>query len=76
MPTDPTEHPAPPERPDRGFAQGRDDPEQYPHATGVGRFSQTEAGPPDETAERHREGSFAEGQTRLAARVRALSERP
>jgi hypothetical protein len=43
MPTDPDEHPAPPEQPHGGFAEGEDDPEKHPRDNVVGRFGQTDA---------------------------------
>jgi hypothetical protein len=65
MPTDPNEHPAKPEQPQHGFAEGEEDAEQYPEDTVVGRFSEGEQDLPEDTPEKRHHGRFSEGEEEL-----------
>ena len=68
MPNEPTpeplEHPASPEQPRDGFAEGEATPEVFPEDERVGRFSEGEELLPD-TPEKHHHGRFSEGQEEL-----------
>jgi len=61
---DPFEHPASPEQPREGFAEGQSDRDAFPENERVGRFSEGEEELPD-TAEKHQRGRFSEGQEEL-----------
>lgn len=65
MPTDPNEHPAKPEQPHEGFAEGQEDEEKYPEDLTVGRFSEGEQDLPEDTEEKLRHGRFSEGEEEL-----------
>ena len=65
MSTDPNAHPADPEQPQEGFAEGEAEPEVYPDEETVGRFSEgVEELPADEDEKIHR-GRFSEGVEQL-----------
>jgi hypothetical protein len=57
---EPLEHPAAPEQPEDGFAEGEASPEEET----VGRFSEGEELLPD-SPEKHHHGRFSEGQEEL-----------
>jgi hypothetical protein len=61
---EPLEHPAKPEQPEDGFAEGEATPEVFPEDERVGRFSEGEELLPD-SAEKHQHGRFSEGQEEL-----------
>jgi hypothetical protein len=61
---EPFEHPAKPEQPEDGFAEGQDAPEIFPEDERVGRFSEGEEELPD-SPEKHHHGRFSEGQEEL-----------
>ena len=65
MATDPNEHPAAPEQPQEGFAEGEDNPEEFPEDERVGRFSTGEEDLPPEDPEKVHRGRFSEGQEEL-----------
>jgi hypothetical protein len=61
---EPTEHPAQPEQPKDGFAEGESSPEIFPEDERVGRFSEGEEELPD-SPDKHHHGRFSEGQEEL-----------
>jgi hypothetical protein len=61
---EPLEHPAKPEQPEGGFAEGQEMAEDFPENERVGRFSEGEEELPD-TPEKDRHGRFSEGQEDL-----------
>ena len=65
MATDPSEHPAQPEQPADGFAEGEDNPEEFPEDEAVGRFSEGQEELPAEEDEKLHHGRFSEGQEEL-----------
>jgi hypothetical protein len=56
------EHPASPEQPDDGFAEGEASPEVFPEDEEVRRFSEGQEELPEEDPEKHEERRFSEGQ--------------
>ena len=60
-----SEHPADPEQPQEGFAEGEADPQHYPGEDHVGRFSEGEEQLGEEDPEKHHEGRFSEGEEEL-----------
>jgi hypothetical protein len=61
MSTDPNDRPAGPEQPNEGFAEGEDNPAEFPEDEKVGRFSEgVEELPADEPEKLHH-GRFSEG---------------
>ena len=58
------EHPASPEQPEDGFAEGKASPEVFPEDERVGRFSEGEEELRD-SLEKHHHGRFSEGQEEL-----------
>ena len=65
MAIDPSEHPAQPEQPQEGFAEGEDNPEAFPEDETVGRFSEGQEDLPAEDPEKLHHGRFSEGQEEL-----------
>jgi hypothetical protein len=65
MGIDPSEHPAQPEQPEDGFAEGEDNPEAFPEDEEVGRFSEGQEELPAEDLEKVHRGRFSEGQEDL-----------
>ena len=65
MASDPNEHPAQPEQPADGFAEGEDNPEAFPEDEKVGRFSKGQEDLPVEDPEKVHHGRFSEGQEDL-----------
>lgn len=65
MPIDPNEHPAQPEQPREGFAEGEDSPEVFPEDEKVGRFSKGQEDLPAVDPEKLHHGRFSEGQEDL-----------
>ena len=59
---EPLEHPASPEQPEDGFAEGEASPEIFPEYERVGRFSEGQEELPEEDPEKHVERRFSEGQ--------------
>ena len=59
------EHPAKPEQPQGGFAEGEASPEEYPDDEAVGRFSEGQEDLPDSDPEKIHHGRFSEGQEEL-----------
>ena len=57
---EPLEHPASPEQPEDGFAEGEASPEIFPEDERVGRFSEGEEELPD-TPDKNVERRFSEG---------------
>ena len=56
------EHPASPEQPADGFAEGEASPEVFPEDEAVRRFSEGQEELPEEDPEKHEERRFSEGQ--------------
>ena len=56
------EHPAAPEQPADGFAEGEASPEVFPEDEAVRRFSEGQEELPEEDPEKHEERRFSEGQ--------------
>ena len=65
MGIDPSEHPAQSEQPKHGFAEGEDNPEEFPEDEAVGRFSEGQEDLPAEDPEKLHHGRFSEGQEEL-----------
>jgi hypothetical protein len=65
MATDPNEHPAAPEEPHHGFAEGEEDAEKHPEDRTVGRFSEGEEDLPEDAPEKLHHGRFSEGEEQL-----------
>jgi hypothetical protein len=65
MENDPSEHPAQPEQPQEGFAEGEAHPEVFPEDEEVGRFSEGQEDLPAEDPEKIHHGRFSEGQEEL-----------
>ena len=65
MAIDPSEHPAKPEQPEEGFAEGEAQPEKFPEDEEVGRFSEGQEDLPEEDPEKLHHGRFSEGQEDL-----------
>jgi hypothetical protein len=59
------EHPAKPEQPEHGFAEGAAKPEEYPEDEDVGRFSEGQEDLPEDDPEKIHHGRFSEGQEEL-----------
>jgi hypothetical protein len=59
------EHPAKPEQPRRGFAEGEASPEEHPEDEAVGRFSEGQEDLPEDDPEKVHHGRFSEGQEQL-----------
>ena len=62
---DPLEHPAAPEQPKDGFAEGEASPEVYPEDEAVRRYSEGQEELPDVDPEKQEHGRFSEGQEEL-----------
>jgi hypothetical protein len=60
-----SEHPAKPEQPEDGYAEGEANPEEYPEDEAVGRFSEGQEDLPRDEAEKVHHGRFSEGQEEL-----------
>ena len=58
-------HPAQPEQPEDGFAEGEASPEVFPEDEAVRRFSEGQEELPDEDLEKQHHGRFSEGQEEL-----------
>ena len=56
------EHPAKPEQPEGGFAEGEANPAEHPEDEAVGRFSEGQEDLPEDDPEKHEERRFSEGQ--------------
>jgi hypothetical protein len=65
MPIDPSEHPAKPEQPQEGFAEGQAAPEEFPENEEVRRFSEGQEDLPAEDPEKLEHGRFSKGQEEL-----------
>ena len=59
------EHPASPEQPADGFAEGESSPEVFPEDEAVRRFSEGQEDLPDADPEKQHHGRFSEGQEEL-----------
>ena len=59
------EHPAAPEQPDDGFAEGEASPEVFPEDEEIGRFSEGQELLPEADLEKEHHGRFSEGQEEL-----------
>ena len=59
------EHPASPEQPADGFAEGEASPEVFPEDEAVRRFSEGQEDLPDVDPEKQPHGRFSEGQEEL-----------
>jgi hypothetical protein len=59
------EHPAKPEQPQDGFAEGEASPGEYPEDEAVGRFSEGQEDLPEDGPEKLHHGRFSEGQEEL-----------
>ncbi len=59
------EHPASPEQPDDGFAEGEASPKVFPEDEEVRRFSEGQEELPDVDPEKQHHGRFSEGQEEL-----------
>ena len=62
----PPEHPAAPEQPDDGFAEGEASPEAFPEEAAVPRFSEGQEELPEADPEKEHHGRFSEGEEELA----------
>ena len=58
-------HPADPEQPGPGFAEGQADPEDFPEDERIGRFSEGQEEIGEDDPEKHHRGRFSEGQEEL-----------
>ena len=67
MAIDPSEHPAQPEQPADGFAEGEANPEEFPEDEAIGRFSEGQEDLPADDEEKVHRGRFSEGQEELPA---------
>lgn len=65
MPIDPNEHPAKPDQPQEGFAEGESKPEEFPEDEEVGRFSEGQEELAADDPEKVHQGRFSEGQEEL-----------
>jgi hypothetical protein len=65
MAIDPNEHPAQPEQPQDGFAEGEARPDEFPEDEEVGRFSEGQEELPADDPEKIHHGRFSEGQEEL-----------
>ena len=62
---EPFEHPAQPEQPEDGFAEGEASPEVFPEDEEVRRFSEGQEELPEQDLEKQHHGRFSEGQEEL-----------
>ena len=69
------EHPAAPEQPEDGFAEGEASPEVYPEDEEVRRFSEGQEDLPDVDPEKQHHGRFSEGQEELPETPDKAAER-
>lgn len=60
-----SEHPAKPEQPEDGFAEGEANPSEHPEDEAVGRFSEGQEDLPEDDPEKIHHGRFSEGQEEL-----------
>ena len=63
--TEEPKHPADPEQPEEGFAEGQADPAEYPEEEHIGRFSEGQEDLGEDDPEKHHEGRFSEGEEEL-----------